>query len=481
MLAASAFGNGLGYLLGIVLARLLGADDFGLYAIGMAVFNVVMLVALCGADTAVVKFASEAFERGDRLRAARTLVVALGFVALVGALAAGLLVWSSRTWLIAIYGRPQLVPVFAILAVVIPIAMAVTVLLASLQAGHAFSRVAVVRYLWEPFGKLTLAVLALWAGWGLVGVAGAIGTVSLVSLLLALYNARTMLSRGLTGGAITRGLAVPLMRYGLPLSVMTIVGVFAPRTDILFLGYWADPAQVGLYQASYQTAAVLTLIAAALDTAFAPLSAGLFAAGDLTRLKGLYRNVSRWLLTLSFPVALVLIVFGSDILALFGPAFPLAAGCLLLLALGQWINNLTTFAHTILLMSGHARLAMWNTIGTGAFFLCLNWLLIPRWGITGAAAAVAFSMGLGGLLRLGQVWMIHGLHPFSWELIKPLCAGLATIAVGYWTKGLVRPELLAGLAVTTGLLYLILLYAMKLEESDRLMLAGLRQRMIRLR
>lgn len=68
--------------------------------------------------------------------------------------------------------------------------------------------------------------------------------------------------------------------------------------------------------------------------------------------------------------------------------------------------------------------------------------------------------------------------PYSWKNLKPVCAGITTIVIGYWTKGLVRPELLLGVAVTTGLLYMALLWAMKLEEPDRMALAGLRQRMI---
>jgi O-antigen/teichoic acid export membrane protein len=478
MLVASAFGNGLGYLLGIVLARLLGAEDFGLYAVGMAVFNVLALVSLCGADTTVVKFVSEANQRGDRVLAARTLVIVLSYVVIAGALAAGFLLWSSHTWLLELYKRPQLIPIFAILALVIPVVLAVTVFMASFQAAHAFTQIVTVRYLWEPFGKLTLAIVAVWAGWGLVGVVGAIGMTSVISLALALYYARTTLGHGLTRSTLNRGLAVPLMSYGLPLSIMTIVGVVAPRTDILFLGYWADPAQVGFYQAAYQTAAILTLIAAALDMAFAPLSAGLFATQDLTRLKSLYQTVSRWLLTISLPVAMIFIMLGSDILSFFGPTFSLATECLLILVLGQCINNWTTFAQTILLMSGHARLAMWNTIVIGAILVTLNWFLIPLWGITGAALAVAFSMGLAGMLRLGQVWWLHGLHPFSFELIKPLCAGFATIVIGYSTRGLVRPELLLGVVFTIGLLYVLLLWAMKIEEPDRMALVGLKQRVI---
>jgi O-antigen/teichoic acid export membrane protein len=257
---------------------------------------------------------------------------------------------------------------------------------------------------------------------------------------------------------------------------MTIVGVIAPRTDVLLLGYWADPAQVGVYQAAYQTAAMLTLIAAALDAAFAPLSAGLFAVHDLPRLKSLYCNVSRWLLTVSFPIALMLLVFGSDILSLFGPAFPLAAGCLLLLALGQWVNTWTTFAHSLLLMSGHSRLAMWNGIGTGILLLFLNWLLIPRLGITGAAFAVSFSLTIGGLLRVGQVWLLYGLHPFSVELIKPVGAGLAALVAGYVLRAFLGADFLIAVMPAMGLFYLGLLYCLKLEEADRMALTGLMQR-----
>jgi O-antigen/teichoic acid export membrane protein len=478
MLAASAFGNGLGYLLGIVLARLLGAEDFGIYAVGMAVFNVLALVALCGADTAVIKFLSEAIHRDDRPHAARTLVVVLAYAMIAGTLAAGLLLWSSHTWLLDLYRRPQLIPILAVLALNIPLVMTVTVFIASFQAEHAFRPIVTIRYLWEPLGKIALAIIAVGAGWGLLGVVGAFTATSLISVSLAAYAARTMLLEGLGRRAPYGDLIAALTSYGLPLSIMTIVGVVAPRTDVLFLGYWVEAAKVGLYQAAYQTAAILTLIAAALDMAFAPLSARLFATQDVTRVRSLYQTVSRWLLTVSLPVALIFIVFGSDILLLFGPAFSLAGECLLILAIGHGINNWTTCAHTVLLMSGHARLAMWNTIGLGLLLVTLNGILIPRFGITGAALAVAVSMGLGGLLRLTQVWWLHGLHPFSIRLLKPISAGLATIVLGYLTKGLLRPDLLLGAVFTAGTCYVVLLWIMKIEEDDRLALVGLKHRVL---
>ena len=475
MLVASGFGNGLGYLLGIVLARLLGAEEFGLYALGMAIFNVTMLVALCGADTMVVKAVSAAVQRGDRLLAAKTVVMILGFVISVGLLAAMLLLWSSHTWLLAVYSRHELVSILTILALTIPVALAVSVLVASFQATHTYSKVIAIRSMWEPLGKLVLTLGAVWAGWGLVGVVGGVGAVSLISLFLAAYFARTMLAQGLHAGSCDRRQTAELAKYGVPLFVMTVVGVISPRTDVLLLGYWSDATQVGLYQAAYQTAAILTLTAAALDATFAPLSAGLFAVHDLTRLKHLYCNLSRWLLTVSLPIAVILVVFGFDILSLFGPAFPLATGCLLLLAFGQWVNTWTTFAHTILLMSGQSRLAMWNGIGAGILLLFLNGLFIPRWGITGAAFAVSLSLTIGGLLRVGQVWLLYGLHPFSIELIKPVGAALAALLGGYVLRGLLGTEFLVALILAVGL-YFALLYCLKLEEADRVALTGLMQR-----
>jgi O-antigen/teichoic acid export membrane protein len=462
--------------LGIVFARFLGAEDFGIYTIGMAVFNVTMLVALCGADTIVVKVVSESYQRGDRPLASKTLIIALIFVLSIGLLAAVFLLWSSQTWLQSLYQRPEIVPILTILAFTMPAALAVIVLVASFQATHAYSKVIAIRSVWEPLGKIVLALGAVSAGWGLVGAVGAVGAVSFISLVLAAYFARTTISQGFHAASLDRRQAVDLAKYGLPLLFMTIVGVISPRTDVLLLGYWADPAQVGLYQAAYQTAAMLTLIAAALDAAFAPLSAGLFAVQDLHRLKSLYSNVSRWLLTISLPIALMLLVFASDILSLFGTAFPIAAGCLLLLALGHWVNTWTTFAHSILLMSGHSRLAMWNSIGTGILLLFLNWLLIPRLGITGAALAVSLSLTIGGLLRVGEVWLMYGLHPFSVELLKPVGAGLAALLAGYVLRGFLGPEFLLGVIPAVGIFYLGLLYYLKLEEADRMALTGLMQR-----
>ena len=66
VLFASVFGNGLNYLFGIFLARSLGIDQFGLYALGLSIFSTLAMVVPLGMDTGAIKFISEYRTRQDR-------------------------------------------------------------------------------------------------------------------------------------------------------------------------------------------------------------------------------------------------------------------------------------------------------------------------------------------------------------------------------------------------------------------------------
>ena len=73
LLIASAVGNGLNYAFGIFLARVLGADDFGLYALALTVFNILTLIFVFGLDTAAIKFVSHHLEEHQMARARTTI------------------------------------------------------------------------------------------------------------------------------------------------------------------------------------------------------------------------------------------------------------------------------------------------------------------------------------------------------------------------------------------------------------------------
>ena len=67
----------------------------------------------------------------------------------------------------------------------------------------------------------------------------------------------------------------------------------------------------------------------------------------------------------------------------------------------------------VLLMSGKSSWNLLNTMIAVVVNVMLNLLLIPRFGMNGAAVAWAASILLNNLLPLGQTWRFLQLHPFG--------------------------------------------------------------------
>ncbi|HXZ24924.1 MAG TPA: oligosaccharide flippase family protein, partial [Nitrospiria bacterium] len=108
LLLASAAGNGLSYLFGMFAARALGADSFGLYALGLTLFNVLALFAPLALDVAVIKFVSGQLAAGESGLARRTVVRAGAIAAVSGLLAAVALALCAPWLASSIYHKPEL-------------------------------------------------------------------------------------------------------------------------------------------------------------------------------------------------------------------------------------------------------------------------------------------------------------------------------------------------------------------------------------
>jgi len=442
LLLASAAGNALNYIFGMFVARALGAESFGLYAIGLTVFNVLALFAPLALDVAVIKFVSGQLSAGQMGRARRT-VIGAGVIAVVSGLLAAVGLALVAPWLSSsLYHKPALSGVLVWWAAALPCVALTTVLLGALQSFQTVRYTVWIKYIWEPAGKFALAALAVALGLGLYGVLGAIVSVLAVSALIALACVgRALPHDGSRPDQAT--VAFPAMlTFSGPLIISNLFGVLAPRSDILILGYWVDAQQVGIYNAAFQTAAIIALVIGALDTAMAPIAGSLIGGADPVPLKSLYQVTSRWALTLTAPIFVVMAVWGSDILTLFGPDFALGASCLVLLAVAQWFNAAAGATSSLILMSGHSRVIMLNSIGIGVLLVAANLALIPRYGILGAAIASSACQIVVSFIRVAQVWHLQRILPFTGSMMKTVSAALIAAAVGWVLKG----ELDGGLA-----------------------------------
>ncbi|MDN5851202.1 MAG: polysaccharide biosynthesis C-terminal domain-containing protein [Nitrococcus sp.] len=202
------------------------------------------------------------------------------------------------------------------------------------------------------------------------------------------------------------------IRSALPLALIGGLSLINKHMDILMLGMFNDSADVGRYRVAVQGGMLVAFGMQAVSLAVAPHFARLHSKGDSSRLQNLVTMSGRGIVFLTLPVATVLIIFGKEILAIvFGTPFAAASVPLAILAVGQLINAATGPAATLLNMTGNERHVARGVGGAAALNVILNLLLIPPFGINGAAVATAGSFILMQILLRRHTQLSLGIEP----------------------------------------------------------------------
>ena len=94
----------------------------------------------------------------------------------------------------------------------------------------------------------------------------------------------------------------------------------------------------------------------------------------------------------ALPFVLPMVVAPGLVMSLFGAEFRNGSAVLVLLALGQYVNVATGSVGNLLMMTGHERIIRNITFAAAATNIGLCVLLIPRFGITGAAIGTSVGM-----------------------------------------------------------------------------------------
>jgi O-antigen/teichoic acid export membrane protein len=197
-------------------------------------------------------------------------------------------------------------------------------------------------------------------------------------------------------------------------------------------------------------------------------------AAEKERLSALFASVTRWVLTLELVFLLGVCLWGRSILSTFGPDFAAGFWSLVFLTFGFAVSGALGSAETVLLAAGRPGVNLLNTAFFGAVNVGLHLLLIPIYGVSGAALAAALALTMVCLLRVVEVGVLLGIHPFHRSLLKPVVASVPALAVGLSLMQLGPPW--SALSVLSLPLYFSLLGMFGVEADDRKLLERLRNR-----
>ncbi|MCH1865866.1 oligosaccharide flippase family protein [Nocardioides sp. CFH 31398] len=433
-LAGSVYAALAGFALTVLVGRWFGAELSGLYFMAVAVFMILNVVAMAGGDSGLVRSVAayratgaheDAWTVSSAILApmlAWSLVVAGGLAALSGPLAAVLTPDDAAL------GRSFLL-VLSLTLVFSAVGQASVNGTRSLGGARTF---VLLYQVWLPTGRLLLLGL-LWLTDGPTALLLWTWTVPLVLMDLVAFG---LLRRTLRRERLASGIAPRPRRqvlrdawaFNLPRGLASLCEIGIKWADVLLVGLLLGPAAAGVWAAASRFVTTGIMAMEALRIVSAPLLASAFARGEEDEAADIHAMATTWLVLLSWPMFLTLAAFSPLVMSLVGPEFTAAAPALTVMCLGLLGYLALGNVNSMLLMAGLSRLTAANSVVSLGLNVSLGLVLIPTWGLPGAA--VAWCLALTGdsvlcvLRRRGRVDVA-----LPWAEVA-LAGGVALVAFG---------------------------------------------------
>lgn len=465
------FAWGARFVLAVLLARLLGAGQYGLYTVALSIAAVVSAMAVFGLDAAMIRYLSIFAARGDGARMRGALQIGFAIPIVLSLVAAAVLVVMADTIATSLIGEPALAPLLRITALLVPAMVLNSLLAAMLQGLRHFGRSVVAEQLLQPTSRAVILV-----GFALTGMSAALALLAmLISTIAVGVVMLVFLRRAVPGGEAATRPTGEIVRFSLPVYFSNVVHTFSGNLQTLLLGALSTVASAGIFAVANQIQLVGSLFHAAIVRATMPLFAELHDSGERSRLEHLYQTTSKWTFSLNVPFFLVSLAFPEALMALFGPEFTDGAQALVILAWGAIVNAATGTSGAMLDMTGHTSMKLINSTVSVSLAIGLNLVLIPPYGIVGAAIAAVAAVTAVNVLRVFEVARLESIGPYNRTYLKPIAAGGVALALGLLVGRLALAD--TPLVVSSGVgivvivsVYALLLRAMGVSDEDRFVL-----------
>lgn len=459
--------SGLKFVLNAVLTRGLGSGLYGIYAFAKTLISVFVVLSRAGTGKSILRYVPAAEDDPERQNA----VVGLAYLTvLVGSVLIGgvLYVLAPRISSLTLE-NPLLVDVLRIFAIFLPFKSVIQLTNAVFRSIENLELQVAVADFAEPLTNIVVVSIALFVGYSLLGAvaAMAIAAILVCSFAISLLYVRTDIRPNVVKRRSGREM-FEFYNYSIPLTLKDLGSILYTRVDILMVGFFLVESAVGIYQIAILVSSLLILPLQGFNQLFPPIASRLYTNREFDELESIFGIITRWTLTVAIPMALVTLVYPTELLRVFGPDFPTGSSVLILFTLAQLTNCAVGPSGFLLMMTDHQYLNLANQWTLGVMNIGLNYVLILEFGFIGAALATASTLAFINVVRVVEVWYLEGFSPYSKRFWKPVTAGLVSGAVMLGVGRVLSGYTLLVLGtIAGGVVFLLLLFAFGIERDDR--------------
>jgi len=468
LLIGGIVSSALGFFEHVVSARVLGSFGYGLLNVGIVITSLLAMFASLGLRDALTR--EVAYLRGKG-KEVDTVVCAAFFVSFFASVVLMLVVWVSAPVIGPVVGLDGYWWLIRLLVVSVPLLVVSDLFIA---VARAYGRVA------EKVLVRDVGFNALWLLGSLVSIALGIGiagfalsyvfSASLVFIVLFYMLRRRALMPHCLRVGVKMAIVVSLLSFSLPLLVSSTLGALMTYSDTLMLGILRGAADAGLYGAAASPARFVPFVLSVAGYLVLPLFARLYAVGNLREFGRLYVVIAKWVFVLTFPIVVALVSSPRLVIGIiFGRSYLPASSCLVVLALGFLFHVMMGPNGIAIVAVRRSDLVMKISVVTITLNIFLNALLIPVFGILGAAVATSVSYIFSNILATFYLYRIIGVKLLEKQYLEVVAAAFSLMFISSLV-GCTDLLCLFGLAVAGTVAVIIIALILVIPGEDEFLL-----------
>ena len=421
-------GLAVGYLITLLIANLFGAKGLGDYVLAITVLRLFTLLAKLGLDTTSIRFIAS-FASQDKWTSIFKFRKQVISILSISSLAASLLMYflaiPIADLINAEYEYIQLNAFF-----VLPM----TFFMLHYQSLRGLKRIAEFSFFYRMaqalFSLILIVILYQFFKTSDVPVYAYLISVLIVSLL-SFISFRYWLNKRSKGKESAEQEIMSyatLFKISIPLMFAQSVQFIMAWTDKLMLGAIDTPnvvngittniEEVGVYYTAFKLSMFAAVALMAINSIASPKFAELYGKKDFDGLKKVAHQSSKMIFLATLPLVLLFFAFPEFLLGLFGEEFKVGVKAFVFLSFGKLISSFSGSVGNLLQMTGKQVIFM-SVLFVGAIVnVLLNFFLIPKFGINGAALASMISLSVWNLIMVYFVKREFGFYTFYIPFLK---------------------------------------------------------------
>ena len=411
-------GQVMGFLLTLIIAHYFGAEGLGDYVLSIVVLRIFTLFSKLGMDTFSIRFIASFAMQGKwksiwLLR--NKIIRLLSITSLIFSL---LMYYFSQDIANLVHAKVEHIRLNAFFVLPMVFFMLHYQSLRGLKQIAQFSFF--YRMAQSTFSIISIFIITQFFVDGNVPVYAYLSSLTIVSLLafIIFLNSYNKIKQTSIDEQIEELKYSEILKVSIPLMFAQSVQFIMAWTDKLMLGNMMGSEEVGVYFTAFKLSMFASIALVAVNSIASPKFAELFGKKDFDGLKKVAHQSSKIIFLATLPLVLVFFVLPEFLLGLFGEEFKVGVKAFVFLSFGKLISSLSGSVGNILQMTGKQVIFM-NVLFFGAIVnIILNFFLIPKFGINGAALASMISLSMWNLIMVYFVKREFGFYTFYIPFLK---------------------------------------------------------------